>query len=571
MKQPRCIKLKEDKEMYKKMFSQWIIFVTILCVACAGMTTGCSSQETKAISFKANISMSDDQANPPVNDAIQTITLDFNKDINVKTLPGAVKLFRIDSDGKATEEISSVKIDEDNPRQVRINNQKLTGFTGGEEYKIEISTSLQSSAGLSMKSDFTGYFATNYKFSLSGIKALNDVRSSIVVMSDIHLGVDDKYAEINKNRPALIDFLNQVKTSPNIKELVIAGDFLDEWFLPMSYAMPDSQAVFWDSIAANNQGVVNAFNAIIKEGNIKVTYIPGNHDLLVTRADIERIFPGINQARDSVQGLGTYVTGSHSEIAIEHGHRYNFFCAPDPISNKSITNSSSSITPPGYFFTRIATSSIIEGRPKSANIFPEMTANKENASQYNYYLYYQAWKAILLTLPVNEGLSDKVIKTNIDGYKADYSISDLLPVQNAGGVIDVNLYKGIQDSWDQRQTINGVKVSIPVKDAILGAASAAATDEQAKKQYFNVDAAKKIVVFGHSHVARVMAMTNLNDQKTIYANTGTWIDGVKGSPVMTFVVITPAKSGSAIETVNLYQYSADKSITQWCEAQAITD
>jgi len=562
--------------MRHKLFSKWFAFsitVAISCVATlsTGMLSGCSTEETEVISFKASISMSRDQADPPVNDSIQTITLDFSKEIDSKTLSGAIKLYRIDSDGKAAEETCSVKIDDNNPRRILINNQKVSSFTGGEEYKIEITTALQSSAGLSLKSNFTGYFATNYTFALTGIPSMNGVRSSILVISDIHLGVDDKYAEINKNRPALISFLNQIKTSPNIKELVIAGDFLDEWFLPMNYEMPDSQADFFDSIAANNQGVVDAFNAIIKEGNIKVTYIPGNHDLLATEADIERIFPGINQARDSAQGLGTYIAGNHSEIAIEHGHRYNFFCAPDPISNRTITNSNSSITPPGYFFTRIATSSIIEGRPKSANIFPEMTANKENASQYNYYLYYQAWKAILTTLPVNEGLSDKVIKTNIDGYKTDYSINDFLPSQNASGVIDVNLYKGIQDSWDQRQTINGVTVKIPIKDAILGAASPAATDEQAKKQYFNVDAAKKIVVFGHSHVARVMAMTNLNDQKTIYANTGTWIDGVKGNPVMTFVVITPAKSGSPVETVNLYQYSADKTITQWCEAQAITD
>jgi len=35
------------------------------------------------------------------------------------------------------------------------------------------------------------------------------------------------------------------------------------------------------------------------------------------------------------------------------------------------------------------------------------------------------------------------------------------------------------------------------------------------------------------------------------------------------VVITPPKAGAAIETVNLYQYSPDQTITQWTEAQAI--
>jgi hypothetical protein len=35
-------------------------------------------------------------------------------------------------------------------------------------------------------------------------------------------------------------------------------------------------------------------------------------------------------------GLGTYSPVGYPQIAIEHGHRYNFFCAPDPISNQDM-------------------------------------------------------------------------------------------------------------------------------------------------------------------------------------------------------------------------------------------
>lgn len=532
----------------------------------------CSAQQANVMTVKSNIFMANNAENPPVNNSIQTITLEFSEKLDPATVADGIKLYRMNSDGNPIAEPCIVKINKSAPNCIDINNRDVTSFAEGEEYKIEISTDLKSVSGLSLETTYTGYFATNHSLNLSDVFKSNGERTQIVIISDLHLGVDDAFAELKKNRPALVSFLNQIRNSPNVKELVIAGDMLDEWFLPMDYQMPDSPAKFFDLVAANNQTIVDALNAIIRAGEIKVTYVPGNHDLLLTAADIERIFPGMNQARDGVQGLGTYVTGTNSEIAIEHGHKYNFFCAPDPISNRDITKNNSSILPPGYFFTRIATSSVIEGHPASSNIFPDMTVDKTNKSQLGCYMYYQVWRAILAGLTVKESLSDKVIKTNIDGYTQTYSINDLLPRQNAAdGTIDVNLYKGIQDSWDQRQTLNGVKVKIPVNTAILKAADAIFTDDQAKTQFFDIDDSKRIVVFGHTHVARILPMTNFKGKKTVYANSGTWIDKGQGHPTMTFVVITPAKSGSAIETVNLYQYSLDKSIAQWGEAQAITN
>lgn len=403
---------------------------------------------------------------------------------------------------------------------------------------------------------------------LANVSDLNDQRSQILVISDLHLGVDDAFAETVKNRPALVNFLNDVKIAPNIKELVIAGDFFDGWFMPMDYSLPDTTAALVDKIAANNQEVVDALNAIIEAGLIKVTYVPGNHDLLFTDADYDRIFPGINQARD-VQGLGTYVTGKNSEIVIEHGHRQNIFCAPDALSNQAIAKDS--ILPPGYFFTRIATSSLMQGQPKdSLNVFPDLAApDKDDRSQFNAYLYYQAWKNILAILPVNEGLADPVIQTNIDGYQENYAIDDLLPHQDQDGFIDMNLYQGIQDRWDEIQTLNHVTTKVPVAQAILRAAESSFTDDMAKTQYFDVDAAKRIVVFGHSHVGMVRPETNLLGQKTIYANAGTWIDHNPSGSTRTFILISPENADASSETVTYYHYGNDGSVTQIGEGQTL--
>jgi|LGOV01.1.fsa_nt_gb UDP-2,3-diacylglucosamine pyrophosphatase LpxH len=525
----------------------------------------------KEMIIESNILMSEELNNPPVNDSIQTITLKFSDELDIKTIDDTIKLYRIDREGNSIELPCVVKIDLYDPCAIRINNTTITRFKQGQEYKISVSKDLKSKIGNTIDDNYCRYFATNYDFNFTNIEELENHRFQILIISDLHLGVDDTFTETKNNRHHLVSFLKQVKKSPNIKELVIGGDLLDEWFLPMDYEMPDSQAEFFDMVANNNKNVINGFNEIIKEGSIKVTYVPGNHDILLKSSDVDRIFPGINQARDQLQGLGSYITGEDSEIVIEHGHKYNIFCAPDPISNREITQNGRSILPPGYFFTRIATTSVIEGHPKTDNVFPEIEPNKKNDSQYNYFLYYQGWKGILSTLPVKEGLAEKVLKTNIDGFTEDYAINECVPYfDKKNGKIDTVLYKGIQDTWDERQTINQVKVKIPVTQAIIGAASPKLTDDQAKVQFFDIDPEKKIVVFGHTHVAHIKAMTDGKGGKRIYANSGTWIDNAQGYPVRTFVVITPNQDDSGIELVNLYQYSKDEAPTQWCEAQAIT-
>ena len=525
-----------------------------------------------ALTFESNITMSDNAATPPLLDSVQTISLTFSEPLDATTISKAVTLYQIDAGGNATETPCAVKVDPDYPAVLDINNETIDKFAEGQEYKVVVASGIKSTSGAALESDYTGYFATNYTLDLAGNTALGTTRSQIVTISDIHLGVSDVFAETQADREPLVNFLTQVKDSPNVAELVIAGDLLDGWFVPMDYVLPDTQAKFFDMVAANNKTVIDAINAIITAGDIKVTYVPGNHDLLLTEADVERILPGINQARDDVQGLGTYITGANSEIVIEHGHRYNIFCAPDHFSNKDITNSDS-ILPAGYFFTRMATSSVVEGSPKTTNTVPNITApDKSDVNQFSYYLYYTFWKFALTSMPITENFTDKVLKTNIDGYKESVSINELLPYQDpATGLIDVTYYKGIQDNWEANEKLNGVAVTIPVETAMAEASAYGYTDAQSKVQYFDVDASKRIVVFGHTHGACIIPGTNLDNQKTIYANDGTWIDNAQGYPTMTFVVITPPTSGSSVEIVNLYKYSLDNTFTQWTEGQAITN
>lgn len=387
-------------------------------------------------------------------------------------------------------------------------------------------------------------------------------RNMIVVISDIHLGADLAYAECNENLGPLEELLKRLKESPNVKELVIAGDLLDEWFVPATvdtYQGKD-QADFVQRIASANKGVIDALNSIIEENRILVTYVPGNHDLTVTEESVSLILPGINQKRDPELGLGTYSPEEIQEVAIEHGHRYNFFCAPDPISNQDIAPGT--IMPPGYFFTRLAALYVAQGKPDPADVVPVVTRNTSgNESQDLLFAYWKLWEWTVNLFTIENMFDENIFVTNVNGFTGTYSVNDLLPFQQTpGGYIDVILYKGIQDSWDQRQIHNRVAVSVPVLQAISKAASATETDDQAKIQYFlNPDSDKRIVVFGHSHVPVIISSQDNNGQKCIYANSGTWIDHNPNRTTTNFIVITPQGEDAYSNTyVKLYNFENEK-------------
>jgi UDP-2,3-diacylglucosamine pyrophosphatase LpxH len=355
--------------------------------------------------------------------------------------------------------------------------------------------------------------------------------------------------------------LEKVRVSPNIKELVITGDLVDEWFVPATvdtYQGKD-QTSFVKRIAEANKQVFDAFNRIIQEGNIKVTYVPGNHDLTITAKQIESVLPGVAQVRDNVQGLGTYSPITLPQIAIEHGHRYNFFCAPDPISNQSVAPGT--IMPPGYFFTRIAALHVVQQNKTLGDTIPVVTPNSsDNESQNLLYDYWKVWQFTLNSFPVINKFDEKIITTNVDGFTGNYAINNLLPFQSTpGGNLGVNLYKGIQDTWKERQKINHVAVDIPTDRAINYVADPKESDNQAAIQYFtNPDSDKRIVIFGHTHAAKIIASENSTGKKTIYVNSGTWIDHNAENTTMNFVVISLQNSDpNSQTTVKLYNFQEE--------------
>jgi UDP-2,3-diacylglucosamine pyrophosphatase LpxH len=392
----------------------------------------------------------------------------------------------------------------------------------------------------------------------------------VVVLSDIHMGdqraIDEGYGWFRANEPLLAGFLASLAASPAVKEVVIGGDFFDEWVIPMDHdtlngfgSDQQAESKFVDSVAAANPTIISGIKAIMSAGK-KVTYVPGNHDMLVTSDDISRIFPGINQSRDAA-GLGTYSPGGLPEVLIEHSHRYDFFNAPDMYSNRipyspeNYTNNSSAIIPPGFFVSKIAASNNFQTPAIPGSL-------GATDSLIGPFFYWTAWKLILSQVNPSQDYNAKIIKTGIDGYTGVYSINDLVPQVTLSGIQQPTLYAYIEDNWKNRQTQNQVNSLISVVSGLLVGSLSVWCDLQSNTQYFSRDTSKRIVVFGHTHKATMGSRLNSASQKCIYANSGTWID--KGDPACTFVIIDPDLKidGSVNETVTVYQYTASQTMKQ---------
>ena len=394
-------------------------------------------------------------------------------------------------------------------------------------------------------------------------KKTNNVRTKTIVVSDIHLGADDSFSETVKNRQIFIEFLKRIQSMPDVSELVIAGDFLDEWYVPMDYPPYESSEAFYAKSIENNREVFSELKKMQASG-VDLVYVPGNHDMTLTADILESALPGIKQARD-VNGLGTYYTGRNKNVAIEHGHRYDVFSSPDTVSNKMLPGSGDAILPPGYFYARYAASWVTEGRPDVAKSYPEIhkIPDRSDEDQFAAYAYYAVLHSEFTRMTPTEGFGDKTFHVDHAGLAGDYSVEDMYPVAQGDGTISSPvLFRNFQRNWAEIQANNEVKVNVDFAQSAAGATGYKFLESQAKKQYLeNNDRNIDIVVFGHTHIPQYLKLEN----GKVYIDSGTWVDNNTSDAnhvTRTFAVI----DSSGRETAALYTYGEDGKIDNISES-----
>ena len=319
----------------------------------------------------------------------------------------------------------------------------------------------------------------------------DSARTKIVIISDVHIG-DSRatkygYNWFGDNKTEFISFLDDVLKSDKIKELVIAGDMFDEWIMPVDVTpfigeVTNSEEFFYSvANAPAMQEVISKMNEIAESKVMKLKYVPGNHDMLMSEKALKLIFPhavweGKSDANGAITGTGIY--WPEDDVVIEHGHIYDFFNAPDPYSQPG------SLLPPGYFISRMYATSMLGIKQEESM----KTGFFGNA------FFYTAWELALLKVFGTLWPDIPAIITGIDGYTDSYTYAQTR---------DHYYNADIAGYWKQRQETNGVYIPEgEVSGMLVGAGIFiwGKLQEAAKEQYLSPNRAK-IVVYGHTHMA----------------------------------------------------------------------
>ena len=349
-----------------------------------------------------------------------------------------------------------------------------------------------------------------------------------VYFSDVHMGKHLDNMGANEYvwldiKDAFRSFLDYLATS-DADEVVIVGDFLDNWVVPIDVKPP----TFLDIINDESNRAIR--NSLVNLSNNKnVIYLPGNHDQTVDRNSVKTCFPNIRYGSDDSGSLVYKVPDE--KIVIEHGTSHAMFNGPDPAYK----------LPLGYFISRVEATRV-------ARIGKEMSATASIA----YFLAHEA-NSLVKKIPLAEDTFNAVIE---DSAAAGIKPSD--PVWLDPSYTDINSL--LDPQGDGFITLGEIRdkyadICEQWSNPDLGSAEAAACDidnlTYITDLYMNNGAG--IVIMGHTHTEA--CITYPKDSGKIYANCGSWCKKAKTpiytmNPTGTFLDIkTSQASGIFIETV----------------------
>jgi len=470
----------------------------------------------------------------------RSIELDFSQPVDSATISGNISFS--DKGGPLDALIGTIS----SGRKVILAFHQDFQLQSGWKYRVTIQTGLKSTSGISLKSVTDIEIRTTT--ALFGVENDSTVRNSIVCISDIHMG-DPRatalgYSWFSKNAPALDSLLDRVTTCPQVRQLVILGDLFDGWVIPYRISPFDNEAGIYNirdyffsiANAPVNSSIVNKLRAIASGGEIQLVYVSGNHDMLLTQEILQEIIPGVIWQGDS-PGLGHY--SPVNEIVMEHGHRYDFFNCPQPLTNPG------HMLPPGYFVSRLDAEGVMEHPGQFMKEAGEGSGQVEFLTAWTAAIEYLKYK-YSLTVAAD---SANILMGGVDGYANPFSFNGVRDMYAAN----------IETVWPSTESVNAIPVTMPVLMAILDGSIDLSLTAAYEYMQSQSPMRYKIVVFGHTHNPMVKVYPAGKNYTGIYANTGSWVNvELTSKPVRTFLVIKPGEwTGSELDVVSLFQYNLD--------------
>jgi len=311
----------------------------------------------------------------------------------------------------------------------------------------------------------------------------------IVLISDVHIGLRRHKSEWFKkeHEKPLCDFLGWIATrGDKVKDLVILGDFFDNWVCPAGVIPPSIEDIIG---AKPNHPIWTVLHLCLRRLS-NVFYVKGNHDMATTQEDLDLL-------RDKTSGKAPRLIDCYLDglLVGEHGHAEAMFNAPD-LAHDPVFG-----IPLGYFVTRV-----LAVTEKSADC-PEAIGK--------YFLSAHESKQKGRTLS----------ETVLDAVMDFVGLKDKDMVEMGAGVPDPTLgevkakYRDLYEYWKEKKG-EGKAV-----DALRAEAFGLAGYVSMLQKRF------KIAVLGHTHEAKLKSYPQQvkHDDSIkvtdIYANAGKWCTG----------------------------------------------
>jgi len=315
-----------------------------------------------------------------------------------------------------------------------------------------------------------------------------------VFVSDIHMNAG-RFCQCDGKHPyewlsqkevdRFAAFLRYLNGSTNIEEVIFIGDLMDNW----TYRVDELPPTFDDIIKAPiNAEVVGLLKEMCARETPRVIYLPGNHDMGITKATVDKYFEGMIFGGDAKHN-SVFRT---SRLRAEHGSAHAMFNAPDPINNPG------SRLPLGYFISRVQAT---------------REYNTGDRSRH-YWTYADDLLEMLgpqrLAQSVFEGVLEEAGLPEDTPFKM--SGSEENPICITAARVKEK-YACLYDQWEQHY---GPGVAFKAVFAEIGWLGRIA-DKLCKNQGTNV------VVFGHSHDWE-LDKDSVFCEERVYANCGAWCD-----------------------------------------------
>jgi UDP-2,3-diacylglucosamine pyrophosphatase LpxH len=346
---------------------------------------------------------------------------------------------------------------------------------------------------------------------------------SSAVLSDTHIGTNYKtcWYQASVHEPYLIRVLDRIIQNTNngtapITRLIILGDFFDFWTYPPAMRPPTVDEI----VTANPKvlGPAGKLRQVVEALNGNVVYVKGNHDIIITQDDLNRLPIGENSIT-----LVDDIFVDDSAMMFTHGHLYTMFNAPDPRYPGQV--------PVGHFVTRAISYYLDQVLPQG-----QTAANLPNqGAPYGFSL--ASMVPQLARQFANPSITDLLL-----GYiAARCGLNEATPIVLAdGSVTSITDARAKYDGlWAEWAAANGGGAI----GAMIAAKAAQADYDGTYMAWFAqravLEKSAAGIVMGHTHVPK----SGIRHSACIYANGGFECPSVpdlaRGATHFNFTVVEP--------------------------------